>query len=123
MSNGSPWQHANGICLSPMSVPWNAGPIRDIQVREPSIGRSRVSDDIIRHLVVRGRVQGVGYRAFVEDEAVQRRLRGWVRNRRDGSVEAGFAGPRPVGEALIETCRAGPISAAVHALDHREGTE
>jgi acylphosphatase len=82
-----------------------------------------VSDDIIRHLVVRGRVQGVGYRAFVEDEAVQRRLRGWVRNRRDGSVEAVFAGPRPFVEAMIEACRRGPMSARVNALDQREGTE
>ena len=53
-----------------------------------------MSDNVIRHVVVRGRVQGVGYRAFVEDEAYRRGLRGWVRNRRDGSVEAVFAGPR-----------------------------
>ena len=82
-----------------------------------------MSDDIIRHVVVRGRVQGVGYRAFVEDEAMQRRLRGWVRNRRDGSVEAVFAGHRPVLEAMIEACRRGPMSARVDALDQREGTE
>lgn len=82
-----------------------------------------MSDDIIRHVVVRGRVQGVGYRAFVEDEAMQHRLRGWVRNRRDGSVEAVFVGPRPVVEAMIEACRRGPMSARVDALDQREGTE
>ena len=82
-----------------------------------------MSNDIIRHVVVRGRVQGVGYRAFVEDEAMQRRLRGWVRNRRDGSVEAVFAGPRTVVEAMIEACRHGPASARVSTLDQREGTE
>ena len=82
-----------------------------------------MSDDIVRHVVVRGRVQGVGYRAFVEDEAMQRRLRGWVRNRRDGSVEAVFAGSRTVVEAMIEACRHGPASARVSALDQREGTE
>jgi acylphosphatase len=81
-----------------------------------------MSDDIIRHVVVRGRVQGVGYRAFVEDEAMQHRLRGWVRNRRDGSVEAVFVGPRLVVEAMIEACRRGPMSARVDALDQREGT-
>ncbi len=81
-----------------------------------------MSDDIVRHVVVQGRVQGVGYRAFVEDEAMQRRLRGWVRNRRDGSVEAVFAGPRTVVEAMIESCRRGPASARVSALDQREGT-
>jgi acylphosphatase len=82
-----------------------------------------VSDNIIRHVVVRGRVQGVGYRAFVEDEAQQRGLHGWVRNRRDGSVEAVFAGPRSAVEAMIEVCRRGPMSARINALDQRDGTE
>ena len=82
-----------------------------------------MSNRVIRHIVVRGRVQGVGYRAFVEDEARQCGLRGWVRNRRDGSVEAVFAGPVAGVEAAIETCRRGPFSARVSALDQREGTE
>ena len=82
-----------------------------------------MSDDVVRHVVVRGRVQGVGYRAFVEDEAYGRGLHGWVRNRRDGSVEAVFAGPRPAVEAMIEACRRGPVSARINALDQREGTE
>ena len=47
---------------------------------------------IVRHVSVRGRVQGVGYRAFVEHHARQRGLEGWVRNRSDGSVEAVVAG-------------------------------
>ncbi len=72
-----------------------------------------MSGNFIRHVVVRGRVQGVGYRAFVEHEARRRGLHGWVRNRRDGSVEAVFAGPRAVVEAMIEACRRGPISARV----------
>jgi len=82
-----------------------------------------VSDRIIRHVVVRGRVQGVGYRAFVEDEAHQRRLQGWVRNRRDGSVEAVFAGPAAEVQAAIEACRRGPFSAQVSALDQRDGSD
>jgi acylphosphatase len=82
-----------------------------------------VSETIIRHVIARGRVQGVGYRAFVEDEAYQRSLSGWVRNRRDGSVEALFAGPRAEVESMIEACRRGPMSARVSALDQREGTE
>jgi acylphosphatase len=81
-----------------------------------------VNNDIVRHVVVHGRVHGVGYRAFVEDEAHRRGLRGWVRNRRDGSVEAVFAGPRNDVEAVIEACRRGPFSARVSALDQREGT-
>ena len=82
-----------------------------------------MSDRVIRHVVVRGRVQGVGYRAFVEDEAHQHRLQGWVRNRRDGSVEAVFAGPVAEVEAAIEACRRGPFSAQVSVLDQRDGTE
>ena len=82
-----------------------------------------MSDRVIRHIVARGRVQGVGYRAFVEDEAHQRSLQGWVRNRRDGSVEAVFAGPAADVEAAIEACRRGPFSARVSAIDQREGTE
>ena len=81
-----------------------------------------MSDSIIRHVAVRGRVQGVGYRAFVEDEAYRRGLHGWVRNRRDGSVEAVFAGPRAAVESMIEACRRGPMSALVRAVDQREGT-
>lgn len=84
---------------------------------------TRVSDRIVRHLIARGRVQGVGYRAFVEHEAHQRGLHGWVRNRRDGSVEAVFAGPRAEVEAMLEACRRGPFSARVGGLDQREGTE
>jgi acylphosphatase len=82
-----------------------------------------VSDRIVRHVVVRGRVQGVGYRAFVENEAQQRGLQGWVRNRREGSVEALFAGPRPEVESMIAACRRGPFAAEVTAIDQRDGTE
>ena len=64
-------------------------------------------------VIVRGRVQGVGYRAWVEREAQARRLSGWVRNRRDGSVEALFSGDAMAIDAMIEACRSGPRMAAV----------
>jgi len=72
--------------------------------------------DTIRHVTVSGRVQGVGYRYFVEREAQSRNLEGWVRNRRDGSVEAVFAGPEQAVTAMIAACRRGPSSARVDAL-------
>jgi acylphosphatase len=72
--------------------------------------------DTIRHVMIRGRVQGVGYRAFVDDEARSYDLEGWVRNRRDGSVEAVFAGPAGVVTAMVESCRRGPSSARVDAV-------
>ena len=72
--------------------------------------------DTIRHVRIRGRVQGVGYRYFVEREAQLRDLEGWVRNRRDGSVEAVFSGPPEAVAAMIASCRRGPSSARVEAL-------
>jgi acylphosphatase len=75
---------------------------------------------VIRHVLISGRVQGVGFRAFVEHCALRHGLEGWVRNRRDGSVEAVFAGPRPAVEATIAECRVGPPSGHVYALDQRK---
>ena len=72
--------------------------------------------DAIRHVTVSGRVQGVGYRAFVDHAARSHDLEGWVRNRRDGSVEAVFSGPAEVVAAMIAACRRGPSSARVEAL-------
>lgn len=72
-----------------------------------------------RHVSIRGRVQGVGYRAWVDEEAGRRDLEGWVRNRRDGSVEAVFCSSEDVVMAMIEACRRGPALARVDAIDER----
>jgi acylphosphatase len=72
--------------------------------------------DTIRHVTIRGRVQGVGYRYFVEREAQLRDLEGWVRNRRDGSVEAVFSSSADAVAAMIAACRRGPSSARVDAV-------
>lgn len=77
---------------------------------------------VIRHIVVRGRVQGVGYRAFVEEEARALGLGGWVRNCRDGTVEALLVGEAAVVETMIEVCKRGPYAARVDQIDQREGT-
>jgi len=70
----------------------------------------------ILHVMIQGRVQGVGYRAWVEYQASQAGLEGWVRNRRDGSVEAVFAGaPKAVAE-MIALCRHGPPSSRVKTV-------
>jgi acylphosphatase len=73
-----------------------------------------------RHIIIRGRVQGVGYRAWTEVTALKRGLQGWVRNRRDGSVEAVFSGPEHDVTAMIAICRNGPPGARVSAVDQRE---
>jgi acylphosphatase len=78
---------------------------------------------MIRHMVVHGRVQGVGFRSFVELTAIERGLEGWVRNRRDGSVEAVFTGEVNIVAGMIEACRTGQLGARVDEIDHRQGTE
>jgi len=75
---------------------------------------------VIRHVAVHGRVQGVGFRAFVEGEALARGVEGWVRNRRDGSVEAVFIGEAEAVAAMVEACRRGPFGARVDVLHERE---
>lgn len=76
----------------------------------------------IRRIVVRGRVQGVGFRAFVEHEATRRGLGGWVRNRCDGTVEAMFAGSAAAVDAMLEACRKGPPGSRVEGIDAQEGS-
>ena len=73
----------------------------------------------IRQVTITGRVQGVGYRAWVEHQARSHDLEGWVRNRRDGSVEALFAGPADVVSEMVAWCRRGPSSARVEAVAGR----
>jgi acylphosphatase len=68
---------------------------------------------VVRHVTIRGRVQGVGYRAWVDHQARNKNLEGWVRNLRDGRVEALFAGPSDVVTAMIAACRRGPSLARV----------
>ena len=80
-------------------------------------------DVAIRHVVIRGLVQGVGFRAWTEHAALERGLRGWVRNRRDGAVEAVFAGPPESVAAMIVACRQGPRGARVDGLDQSGATE
>jgi acylphosphatase len=70
----------------------------------------------LRQVTITGRVQGVGYRAWVEHQARNHDLEGWVRNRRDGSVEALFAGPANVVADLVARCRRGPSTARVEAV-------
>lgn len=76
--------------------------------------------NVARLVLVRGRVQGVGYRAWTEVTALEQGLQGWVRNRRDGSVEALFVGAETAVTAMIDACRAGPPGARVDFVDHRD---
>jgi len=72
---------------------------------------------IARKLTISGRVQGVGFRYALADEARSRGIRGWVRNRRDGSVEAMLAGDADAVDALVAWARRGPPSARVSSVE------
>ena len=67
-------------------------------------------------LRITGRVQGVGFRYAMQSEAARRGLSGWVRNRRDGSVEALVQGEAGAVEALVDWARRGPPGARIDAL-------
>ncbi len=66
---------------------------------------------------ITGRVQGVWFRAWTRQTAAALGLDGWVRNRRDGSVEALFAGPAAAVEQMLVQCRAGPQAASVDDVE------
>ena len=68
---------------------------------------------VTRHLQISGRVQGVGFRYSMQREAARLGLTGWVRNRRDGSVEALLQGEDAAVAALTEWARRGPAGAHV----------
>lgn len=65
------------------------------------------------HVVISGKVQGVGFRAWVQRSANALGVSGWVRNCRNGDVEAVFSGPEAAVETIIESCRQGPSWAQV----------
>jgi acylphosphatase len=69
-----------------------------------------------RHLRIEGRVHGVGYRDWLVREASRLGLYGWVRNRRDGSVEALVAGDEAAVRTLLSLCRRGPALARVDRI-------
>jgi acylphosphatase len=80
---------------------------------------SEVGDTRVRALIS-GRVQGVWFRAWTEQEASRRGLSGWVRNLSDGRVEAVFAGPKETVEDMLAACREGPPHARVEGIETDE---
>ncbi|WP_107669013.1 acylphosphatase [Cyanothece sp. BG0011] len=71
------------------------------------------SNLICVHVFISGTVQGVGYRYSTVQEAQKLGIKGWVRNRRDGRVEAIFEGTEPLIEQMVQWCHQGPRSAKV----------
>ena len=71
-------------------------------------------------LVIRGRVQGVGYRWWARGQARRLKLGGWVRNRLDGSVELLATGPPAALDRLVQACHRGPAAAEVISVERLE---
>ncbi|XP_076915838.1 uncharacterized protein LOC143575318 [Bidens hawaiensis] len=75
------------------------------------------------NVIIKGTVQGVFYRDWTVQNATELGLKGWVRNRRDGSVEALFSGSADKVGEMQERCRRGPPSAMVTSLNVNPSTE
>ncbi len=73
-------------------------------------------ETVCQHLFISGHVQGVFFRASLESTARTLHLDGWVRNRRDGRVEAVVQGPPAAVDALVQWCHQGPPAARVDAV-------
>lgn len=89
---------------------------------EPTAAAEGQSGSRTVRVVVTGRVQGVGYRGWTVERARTAGLVGWVRNRRDGSVEALFHGPAAAVAAMVEACHLGPSAAQVRRVEVSEAT-
>ena len=74
-------------------------------------------------LRIHGRVQGVGYRAWTADTARGLGLQGWVRNRRDGTVEALLIGSDDMVDTMLQQCRQGPPLARVERIEVVESAD
>lgn len=72
---------------------------------------------VMQRVLIRGRVQGVGFRAWTEVTALECGVEGWVRNSGDGAVEALFVGSVELVAAMVEACRNGPPGARIDAID------
>lgn len=72
------------------------------------------------HIIITGDVQGVGFRAWLKNQARQKEIFGWVKNREDGTIEAVFEGEAEQVKALLELCYTGPDVAWVDDIKIEE---
>jgi acylphosphatase len=75
-----------------------------------------MSPTVRRHLIVTGRVQGVFFRASIQEKAANESVAGWAANLGDGSVEVVLEGPDGAVDEVVGYCRTGPVSARVDSV-------
>src|SRR5690606_17833506 len=98
------------------------GQIPDAKHRETS-AMSQPPISQTRHVLIRGEVQGVGYRAWAQHQAQLHGIKGWVRNRRDGAVEALLAGDEQALAIMLKTMAEGPRGAQVSSIEEVAGED
>ncbi|MEP4768380.1 MAG: acylphosphatase [Roseibium sp.] len=81
------------------------------------------TDPLTVHVLIEGRVQGVGYRAWCVGEAEARNLSGWVRNLSNGAIEAAFTGPADTVVDMLDALWRGPAFARVNLVKDLEPVE
>jgi acylphosphatase len=82
--------------------------IYSIRISSEYLEPSRMKDLVRVHAIVTGKVQGVGFRAFTQNQATQKGIAGCVRNREDGSVEVEAEGPRVILDDFLKVLKEGP---------------
>lgn len=75
-----------------------------------------------KHLIISGRVQGVGFRYFAYRNATNLSIKGWVQNLQDGTVETVLAGPQESVKKMVEKLKEGPPSAHVQNIEEIDGS-
>ena len=75
------------------------------------------------HVIISGKVQGVWYRAWTAETALSLGINGWVRNRKDGTVEAVFSGDEAALSQMLTACKEGPQAAIVSNITSEEVNE
>lgn len=91
--------------------------LQQLNRQQPHLAEARPVATRTVHVMISGRVQGVGYRAWTKREAEGRGLSGWVCNRANGSVEAVFSGEVAPVAAMLEALRDGPAGARVDGVE------
>jgi acylphosphatase len=86
------------------------------------IKRRRTQDKMRLHAIVHGRVQGVGFRAYTQHEAISLQLCGWVRNNSDGTVEVVAEGPKTALDRFLHYLQTGPPCASVTRVESSWGS-